>query len=107
MAFPWRRRRFDLAVLHRRRGKADRQKHETEKGKAPFHVAATIFVVRGKGEDRDGGHDRASLQEWMNLFWLLTNGPRDKTDKVKRFLKMAFSKKIRIKYRDKFGKIEK
>lgn len=58
MAFPRRRRRFDLAVLHRRRGKADRQKHETEKGKAPFHVAATIFVVRGKGEDRDGGHDR-------------------------------------------------
>ena len=55
MAFPRRRRRFDLAVLHRRRGKADRQKHETEKGKAPFHVAATIFVVRGKGEDRDGG----------------------------------------------------
>ena len=58
MAFPRRRRRFDLAVLHRRRGKADRQKHETEKGKAPFHVAATIFVVRGKGKDRDGGHDR-------------------------------------------------
>lgn len=107
MAFPRRRRRFDLAVLHRRRGKADRQKHKTKKGKAPFRVAATIFVVRGKGEDRDGGRDRASLQDWMNLFWLLTNGPRDKIDKVKRFLEMAFSKKIRIKYRDRFGKIEK
>ena len=53
------------------------------------------------------GYDRASLQDWMNLFWLLTNGPRDKMDKVKWFLEMAFSKKIRIKYRDRFGKIEK
>lgn len=43
----------------------------------------------------------------MNLFWLLTNGPRDKMDKVKWFLEMAFSKKIRIKYRDRFGKTEK
>ena len=28
-------------------------------------------------------------------------------DNVKWFLEMAFSKKIRIKYRDRFGKIEK
>ena len=53
------------------------------------------------------GYDRARLQGWMNLFWLLTNGPRDKRDKVKWFLEMAFSKKIKIKYRDRFGKIEK
>jgi len=53
------------------------------------------------------GYDRASLQDWMNLFWLLTNGPRDKMDKVKWFLEMALSKKIRIKYRDRFGKTEK
>lgn len=53
------------------------------------------------------GYDRSGLQDWMNLFWLLTNGPKDKMDKVKWFLEMALSKKIRIKYRDRFGKSEK
>ncbi|MDD6917254.1 MAG: hypothetical protein PUJ40_02235 [bacterium] len=53
------------------------------------------------------GYDRARLQDRMNLFWLLTNGPKDKRDKVKWFLEMAFSKKIKIKYRDRFGKTEK
>ena len=43
----------------------------------------------------------------MNLFWLLTNGPKDKMDKVKWFLEMALPKEIRIKYRDRFGKSEK
>lgn len=43
------------------------------------------------------GYDRARLQDRMNLFWLLTNEPRDKMDNVKWFLEMAFSKKIRIK----------
>ena len=53
------------------------------------------------------GYDRARLQDRMNLFWLSTNGSRDKRDKVKWFLEMAFSKKIRIKHRDRFGKTEK
>ena len=53
------------------------------------------------------GYDRSGLQDWMNLFWLLTNGPKDKMDKVKWFLEMALSKKIRIKYRDRFWKSEK
>ena len=35
------------------------------------------------------------------------NDLHDKMDKVEWFLEMEFSKKIRIKYRDRFGKIEK
>ena len=53
------------------------------------------------------GYDRANLQGWMNLFWLLANGPRNKMDKGKWFFEMAFSKKIRIKYRGRFRKIKK
>ena len=53
------------------------------------------------------GYDPARLQDRMNLFWLLTNGPRDKMDNVKWFLELAFPKKIQIKYRDRFGKTEK
>ena len=35
------------------------------------------------------------------------SGPRGKMNKAKRFVKREFSKKIRIKYRDRFGKSEK
>ena len=53
------------------------------------------------------GYDRLGLQDWMNLFWPLTDGAKDKMDRVKWLLEMALSKKIRIKYRDRFGKSEK
>ena len=35
------------------------------------------------------------------------SGPRGKMNKAKWFLKIEFSKKIRIKYRDRFGESEK
>ena len=107
--------------------------HDGEKGhnavidalalKSEVHTSAETHGMKDEGSPLDtindlhdkmekfmrahSGYDRASLQDWMNLFWLLTNGPRDKMDKVKWFLEMAFSKKLRIKYRDRFGKIEK
>ena len=50
------------------------------------------------------GYDRARLQDWMNLFWFMWCVPGDKMDKVKAFIKLAVSKRIRIKFRDVFGK---
>lgn len=50
------------------------------------------------------GYDRSRLQDWMNLFWFVWCTPGDKMDKVKAFLKLAVSKRIRIKYREVYGK---
>ena len=50
------------------------------------------------------GYDRSKLQDWMNLFWFLWCTPGDKMDKVKAFIRMAVSRRIRIKYRDIYGK---
>ena len=50
------------------------------------------------------GYDRSKLQDWMNLFWFIWCTPGDKMDKVKAFINLAISKKIRIKYRDVYGK---
>ena len=50
------------------------------------------------------GYDRSRLQDWMNLFWFLWCTPGDKMDKVKAFLKLAISKRMRIKFRDVYGK---
>jgi len=49
------------------------------------------------------GYDRSRLQDWMNLFWFIWCAPGDKMDKVKAFLKLAVSKRIRIKYREVYG----
>ena len=91
------------------------EKRGSHKRRNPRNEGQRQSFGRDKRPPRQNGevhaahscYDRASLQVWMNLFWLLTNGPRDKMDKAKRFLEMAFSKKFRIKYRDRFGKIEK
>ena len=50
------------------------------------------------------GYDRSRLQDWMNLFWFVWCTPGDKMDKVKAFLKLAISKRIRVKFRDVYGK---
>lgn len=47
-----------------------------------------------------GGYNRDNLQDWMNLFWFITNGPKDRYDKVLAFIKMAISSPKRVKYRD-------
>ena len=39
------------------------------------------------------GYDRARLQDRMNLFWLLTNEPRDKMDNVKWSWRWRFPRK--------------
>lgn len=47
-----------------------------------------------------GGYDRRHLQDWMNLFWFIMNGPEDKFDKVKLFIERAIRIRKRVKYRD-------
>lgn len=50
-----------------------------------------------------GGFDRNEIQAWLNLFWFISNGPKDKYDKVLVFLKMTIKKCCIVRYRDTFG----
>lgn len=36
-----------------------------------------------------GGYDRENMQEWLNLFWFIMNDPKDRYDKVLKFVKIA------------------
>lgn len=47
-----------------------------------------------------GGYDRKQLQDWMNLFYFITNGPKDSYDKVLKFIELAVNSPKRVKYRD-------
>lgn len=47
-----------------------------------------------------GGYDRDNLQDWLNLFWFMTNGPEDRYDKVLRFIELAISAPKVVRFRD-------
>lgn len=51
-----------------------------------------------------GGFNRNELQDWMNLFWFIQNGPQDRYDKVLEFIKLAIISPKRMKYRDVMSK---
>lgn len=51
-----------------------------------------------------GGFDREHLQDWLNLFWFIQNGPKDRYDKVLSFIKLAIMEPKRVKYRDVMSK---
>ena len=48
-----------------------------------------------------GSYNRDNLQDWLNLFWFITNEPQNKYDKVLRFIQIAVKKRKVIRYRDK------
>ena len=47
-----------------------------------------------------GSYDRDNLQNWMNLFYFIVNDPKDKYDKVLKFIELAINSPKRVKYRD-------
>lgn len=47
-----------------------------------------------------GAYNRKDIQDWLNLFWFIVNGPKDKNDKVKLFLKMAIKHRKILRFRD-------
>ncbi len=51
-----------------------------------------------------GGYNRENLQDWLNLFWFISNEPKDKYEKVLKFIQLAISAPIKLKYRDVFSK---
>ncbi len=47
-----------------------------------------------------GSYQREHLQDWMNLFYFIMNDPKDKYDKVLKFIQLAVDSPKRVKYRD-------
>ena len=42
------------------------------------------------------GYSRENLQDWLNLFWFIVNGPTDKYDKVAYFIELALEKRTKL-----------
>lgn len=59
-----------------------------------YHYLAKRFIKA------HGGYDRNNLQDWLNLFWFITNGPEDRYDKVLLFVEKAILAPKRVRYRN-------
>lgn len=66
----------------------------------PMNPINTYHSLLKRFMKAHNGYNRSNLQDWMNLFWFITNGPKDRYDKVLLFLEMAISSPKRVKYRD-------
>lgn len=51
-----------------------------------------------------GGFNKDNLQDYLNLFWFIMNGPEDDKAKVDRFIELAVLSPSRVKYREVFPK---
>ena len=47
-----------------------------------------------------GSYDREHLQDWLNLFWSIMNEPKDKYDKVLKFIELTILSPKKVRYRD-------
>ena len=51
-----------------------------------------------------GGFNRDDLQDWMNLIWFIMTPPYNRYEKVKKFIDMALSAPLKVRYRDVMSK---
>ena len=51
-----------------------------------------------------GGYDRDNLQDWMNLIWFILSEPKNRYEKVHKFIILAINSPKRVKYRDVMSK---
>lgn len=70
----------------------------------PLYPVNHLHMLLKKFIRAHGGYDRENLQDWMNLFWFIMNEPKDRYDKVLKFIKMAIMSPKRVKYRDALSK---
>lgn len=45
------------------------------------------------------GYNREELQDWLNLFWFIVNGPKNRYDKVLSFIEMALKTRKTLRFR--------
>ena len=70
----------------------------------PLYPVNHLHLLLKKFMKEHGGYDREHLQDWMNLFWFIMNDPKDKYDKVQKFIRLAVNSPKRMKYRDVMSK---
>lgn len=51
-----------------------------------------------------GSYNREDLQDWLNLFYFIVNGPKDKNDKVQLFIELAVKNRKLVRFRDNMKK---
>ena len=54
--------------------------------------------------DEHGGYARDQLQDWMNLVWFVLSEPRNRYEKLRKFINMAVLTRERLRYRDVMSK---
>ena len=66
----------------------------------PLYPVNNLHLLLKQFIRNHGAYDREHLQDWLNLFWFIMNDPKDKYDKVLKFIEMAVLSPKRVRYRD-------
>lgn len=66
----------------------------------PLYPVNNLHLLLKQFIKSHGAYDREHLQDWLNLFWFIMNEPKDKYDKVLKFIEMAVLSQKRVRYRD-------
>lgn len=72
--------------------------------KNPLNPINQVHRILKLFMDAHGGYKREYLQDWLNLFWFISNGTEDKYDKVLLFIELAIKKRKRLRFREYFKK---
>lgn len=84
--------------------------HETKETKGlsdkenPLDPINDIHSLARRFMREHGGYDRSNLQDWMNLIWFILSEPKNRYEKIEKFINMAINTPARVKYRDVFHK---
>ena len=66
----------------------------------PLYPVNNLHLLLKQFIRNHGAYDREHLQDWLNLFWFIMNEPKDKYDKVLKFIEMAVLSPKKVRYRD-------
>ena len=63
----------------------------------PLYLVNNLHLLLKQFTRNHGAYDIDHLQDWLNLFWFIMNEPKDKYDKVLKFIELAVlsPKKVR------------
>ncbi len=67
--------------------------------KNPLQPINKLHDLLKKFMSSHGGYNRNELQDWLNLFWFIRNGPKDRYDKVLLFIQKAIKLRKKLRYR--------
>lgn len=70
----------------------------------PLYPINHIHFLAKRFMREHGGYNRDDLQDWMNLIWFILSEPLNRYEKVSKFINLAVSSPLRVKYRDVMGK---